>query len=518
LSGERGTTTQRFGRAAALVLLAIAWGRVLSYSWVTDDGFITFRVVLNFVAGRGPVFNVGERVQAFTHPFWFFLLSVGGALNQNLYFWAILLGLALTGGCLGILLRLRAAHESPWGAIGIAALALFFSEPFLTFSTSGLENSLTHLLLLGLIWASVDLTAGGQYRALLVSAVFGLALLTRLDNLFMTTAFWAYGLWTSPGSWRKRLGQAAVGLTPLVTWHLFSVVYYGFALPNTRAAKLARVAGVPAFDDHVWRGLEYLAVSIQGDLLAWLGATAILCGAIVWRRRAPATIWLALFAVASQVFYVVVVMGGDFMRGRFFSWLPLAVAACVLVAPWLRSERPSWLAAALVAVVGWWSHDIALSERFWFNSGIAENERRAHGPLIMSREPYELYFTAPGAKDAQAFQASLPPEGPRVALVGMNGQWAYFTDPRRVDLIDTIGLSDAFVARCPVKRGRRRPGHLVRAIPDEYIRIRRGETVGQWTDPALQELYERVRDVTAGPLFTSRRLQSMLWLWRRYGP
>jgi hypothetical protein len=221
---------------------------------------------------------------------------------------------------------------------------------------------------------------------------------------------------------------------------------------------MTRVAGAPAFDDHVWRGLEYLAVSIQGDLLAWLGVAALTCCAVVWRCRAPALVWLSLFAVVSQVFYVVVVMGGDFMRGRFFAWLPLAVAACVLAASWLRSERAPWLCAALVAVVGWWSHHIALSERFWFNSAIAENERRAHGPLTMSREPYELYFAAPGAREAQAFQALLPPEGPRVVLVGMNGQWAYFTDPRRVDLIDTVGLSDAFVARCPVKRGKRAAG------------------------------------------------------------
>ena len=44
-------------------------------SWISDDAQITFRQILNFLNGDGIVFNFGERVQAFTHPLWFFLLS-----------------------------------------------------------------------------------------------------------------------------------------------------------------------------------------------------------------------------------------------------------------------------------------------------------------------------------------------------------------------------------------------------------------------------------------------------------
>ena len=44
-------------------------------AWVSDDAMISFRQILNFISGDGIVFNFGERVQAFTHPLWFFLLS-----------------------------------------------------------------------------------------------------------------------------------------------------------------------------------------------------------------------------------------------------------------------------------------------------------------------------------------------------------------------------------------------------------------------------------------------------------
>ena len=49
---------------------------VVNASWISDDALITMRHVLNFINGYGPVFNVGERVQAYTHPLWFLLISL----------------------------------------------------------------------------------------------------------------------------------------------------------------------------------------------------------------------------------------------------------------------------------------------------------------------------------------------------------------------------------------------------------------------------------------------------------
>src|SRR5262245_15761645 len=51
----------------ALLLLPIvifiigAW----KYRWMSDDGFINLRVVTELRAGHGPVFNPGERVEAY---------------------------------------------------------------------------------------------------------------------------------------------------------------------------------------------------------------------------------------------------------------------------------------------------------------------------------------------------------------------------------------------------------------------------------------------------------------------
>jgi hypothetical protein len=71
-------------RIAGIALALLYIGLVIRTSWVGDDAYITFRALENFLHGYGPVFNVGERVQVFTHPLWFLLQA---AANWLLQFW-----------------------------------------------------------------------------------------------------------------------------------------------------------------------------------------------------------------------------------------------------------------------------------------------------------------------------------------------------------------------------------------------------------------------------------------------
>jgi arabinofuranosyltransferase len=60
---------------APVLISALVAVAVLSVAWISDDALITFRYALNVVSGNGPVFNVGERVQGYTHPLWFILMT-----------------------------------------------------------------------------------------------------------------------------------------------------------------------------------------------------------------------------------------------------------------------------------------------------------------------------------------------------------------------------------------------------------------------------------------------------------
>lgn len=71
--------------ASALVIGVLSlWGG-FARRWISDDGLIVLRTVRNLEAGNGPVFNVGERVEANTSTLWqYLILAVRWASNAEL--------------------------------------------------------------------------------------------------------------------------------------------------------------------------------------------------------------------------------------------------------------------------------------------------------------------------------------------------------------------------------------------------------------------------------------------------
>ena len=125
----------------ALVLLVVVTMRT---AWVSDDAYITFRVLDNAANGYGLRWNVAERVQAYTHPLWLFVLLPGRLAGFDLYGFSLAVSMTLTLAT-GVLIVWRGARTAP---AALAALCILVSSrAFVDFSTSGLENALTHFLL-----------------------------------------------------------------------------------------------------------------------------------------------------------------------------------------------------------------------------------------------------------------------------------------------------------------------------------------------------------------------------------
>jgi arabinofuranosyltransferase len=110
---------------------------------VADDAFTTLRTVRNVVEGYGPRWNEHERVQTFTHPLWMLLVSAVVFVTREAYFTT----LAVSIGCslAAVTLLLRRARSA--GTLLVCAMLLVSSRAFVDYSTSGLENPLTHLCL-----------------------------------------------------------------------------------------------------------------------------------------------------------------------------------------------------------------------------------------------------------------------------------------------------------------------------------------------------------------------------------
>src|SRR5215471_14860704 len=76
-----------------ILILIMGW----QHRWIADDGFINFRYVDQIRHGNGPVFNAGERVEAFTSPAWLaLLLGLDLVLPLRIEWIAVVSGLALT--------------------------------------------------------------------------------------------------------------------------------------------------------------------------------------------------------------------------------------------------------------------------------------------------------------------------------------------------------------------------------------------------------------------------------------
>ena len=74
---------ERHARSVALAVGLLALLVVLT-AWLGDDCYFTLRSVDNLLHGHGAVWNVGERVQAYTHPLWMLVLTAAMAEARKL--------------------------------------------------------------------------------------------------------------------------------------------------------------------------------------------------------------------------------------------------------------------------------------------------------------------------------------------------------------------------------------------------------------------------------------------------
>ena len=102
--------------ALLLVLYCLV---IVQRAWMGDDAFITLRTVDNFIAGRGLVYNVGERVQSYTHPLWLLLVSVPYAFTREPYYTVVFLSVLVSSAAVlvlvfGLNVGRRGGRSSLW--------------------------------------------------------------------------------------------------------------------------------------------------------------------------------------------------------------------------------------------------------------------------------------------------------------------------------------------------------------------------------------------------------------------
>lgn len=310
---------------ACLSLLRVA----LDQAWVGEDAYITFRTVDNAVSGRGLRWNADERVQTYTHPLWMLLNLPLYSYFKDVPRASTTLSLICTAAA--FLVAASRHWRRPFVVAAGLFLPLFLSPSFARYSTSGFENSLSHLCVA--VFAVLLLRGLDRQQVSWFGLAFAAALgvTNRLDTALVYAPPLAVlgAAHIRSVAWRR----VALGLSPIFAWLVFSTIYYGFPYPNTAPAKLG--TSIP-YEDRFERGVYYVLDLLRHDPAGF--AVMVSAGAITLGRFAQGLYGserLRSFVVAGLgaggIAYsgYVVSIGGAYLSGRHFT-VPLFLAVVLL--------------------------------------------------------------------------------------------------------------------------------------------------------------------------------------------
>ncbi|WP_046440714.1 flagellar motor control protein ZomB [Corynebacterium kutscheri] len=375
----RMTAGTAFFSAVIVAILGFygAWQR----QWMSDDGLIVLRTVRNLLAGNGPVFNAGERVEANTSTLWQYLIYVvalfSDAKLEYIAFWLAIIfstaALFIAAWATALLYREKTVFLVPLG--GLVYIAL---PPARDFMTSGLEWGLAMLWiaiqwLLLIRWAYGKPQANRRHRQLpidwplyLLAFWSGLSWLVR-PELALYGGLVGIILLLTAVSWRAMITVLIVALPLPLGYEIFRMGYYGLLVPHTAVAKTA--AGSQ------WSsGWKYVEDFTSPYSLYWALALTLIVGALMLctvtnkrgaiknrcalRRPSIAIIFMVLCAILHLLY--VIRVGGDFMHGRmlllplFTLLLPVSVVG-IVSGDQEGFKWPFWGASVVFVGTVWWS-------------------------------------------------------------------------------------------------------------------------------------------------------------------
>lgn len=513
----------KFARAITIgLLLGLFSVAFLRTAWVTEDAYITFRVLDNLLSGRGLVWNPGERVQVFTHPLWLFLLTPMTLAVQDPFWASLWLSYPLL--LFVVILLFMAGQRRPMATLAVL-LVLLGSRAFIDYSSSGLENPLVHALLAGFLWVYWR-WEGRPERLLVLGVLFSTLYLARPDAIVIVLPAMLAAAIIHLRQLRRLPWSLAAGAFLLLAWSGFALFYFGSVVPNTALAKLGTGLTFHQAAAQAMGGIRWL---LEMDTLTLVliatGAVWALC-----TRELAARV----FGLGMLLWFVYYLgAGGDYMGGRFFS--PVVLVACWLLIDRLQAcalaDSQLWCAVLAVMLV------VSLRPYHGFAPVLTEDDVVSEqvpgglaATLLSPSDFHDFRIASDGMADERGFYyrylgmlPNLFEKGVReknlAAQMGMQarnaspvflacniGMFGYYAR-HSIEIIDPLALADPMLSRLPAREGAR-VGHYERALPKGYV-----ETLvagsNRIEDPSLARLWSLVEKVTRGELFSIDRLSAI---------
>ncbi|OGR03613.1 MAG: hypothetical protein A2284_10990 [Deltaproteobacteria bacterium RIFOXYA12_FULL_61_11] len=491
--------------------------RIGAEAWISEDALITFRTIDNFLQGYGLRWNIDERVQVATHPLWMLVNAALYSLTKEAYTTLVMLSLFLSMAAFW--LGFRSLLHRPAAAFVLLFAPWMLSKSLILYGTSGFETPLSFMLLALFTNEALAQERTGRLRWGWSELYAGLIAVNRLDLILLLLPALGYRyLRHLP---HARWGRLLLGYSPAAFWYLFSVLYYGFALPNTVLAKLS--AEIP-LREYAREGILYAADFVRWDPLgvflvvvavSTAGILVFRCARISPEQRSPnlAALGGGLLVYSAYV----VAIGGDFLSGRF--WAPVvfvsslvaAFGAEVVLGPATPNGRRTLVVAVACAVVFFLAASV-LADHLGTCSrrGPTSSMDRSLAHIRLNHDlTWSMSETAAAwYSRGLEFRRAAAEQGRHVVTWGSLG-FTGFAAGSGVTIIDVYALADPLLSRLPlVDRTTWEIGHLRRPVPRGYLQARRTGSLASM-DPPLAEYYQRLRLVVAGPIFDPARLRAI---------
>jgi hypothetical protein len=360
--------------------LALAYGVTVHFTnavFPEDDGFITYRYVENLVAGKGLVYNPGERVFGASNPlylFWLALLKSEArdvpvpdlAVRMNFIFWV--------ATAVGVFFLIRRLVRSPALSALFAGLLLMRND-LLYESLGGMESFLFAALVVWSIWALAT------RRRVLSAALAGLSVMVRLEGVLLAAIVFIGWLaqvrkCTShqPATRKSRAHFLIPGVLvlPAAIWVVFAFAYFGSPVYQSIIAKSRPLYALP-FGHALWHVADHLGAWTTSALIAYesriggvllpvrlmmaLFGLAVACLGYVLRRRLLRLGRSAALPVAALFFLLVLFyfISNPLMFDWYYPileilWFAVLIAGIIWLASWLKS-RLRWAGIVLTSLL-----------------------------------------------------------------------------------------------------------------------------------------------------------------------
>ena len=507
-------------RRAYLILFTTVFAFVvLVNAWNCDDAYHGFVTVRNIINGDGFVYNIGERVNVCTCPLFILILTALTFVIREPGTAAFILCTAFSTGAFYIVASKLC--KNIWQVIFVF-FAMVSSYCFMSFTTSGLENSLIFLELACFVTVYSKNDEYGFKKLILLAFIDAMVLFTRTDVGFMLFVPTAYVfLFKKKCKIVEMFAAGIIGLIPYFMWEVFSAFYFGSWFPNPFYVKVGTSIQVCSYISH---GIQYLLISFMYDAVLIVPIFVAIIALLLSKK-----IKSKIFGVGMMMnLFWVIYMGGDFMVGRHYTdlffvsiaWIVIIINDCLDDCTDLdiKISRFMYLPYIILVLCTIFSIDSRahIVKALVYPQNLYEcGEERDYYYPTLGLMPRLIGFMATGEdvtdntwpvgddiKDAID-------RGDKGVIAGWAPGVLVYKYNEKIYLIDGLALGDGFLSKLPsiyTYPDPWRVGHTIRELPAGYAdSIRYGDN--RLEDPDLKEYYDMYLKVTRGKLLSKERIK-----------